>query len=117
MTDIEQKAVALVNEVARELGWDQTKEIYAEGYTRNEALFRAIEEHEAFRQKVSDAVERLFDAILLPDIFQDILSCFIIPAKPDPLVEAMKEVGLIPVADNLRSALDALGFEIREKGQ
>ena len=80
-----------------------------------EALCRAIEQHEDFAQEVSDAVERLFDAILLPDIFQDILSCFIIPAKPDPLVEAMKEVGLIPVADNLRSALDALGFEIREK--
>ena len=51
-----------------------------------EALCRAIEQHEDFKQEVSDAVERLFDAILLPDIFQDILSCFII-TKPDPLVE------------------------------
>ena len=117
MTEIERKALELVNEVShRHTDADTIYEVHMALDLRM-ALVLAVERHEAFRQKVSDAVERLFDAILLPDIFQDILSCFIIPAKPDPLVEAMKEVGLIPVADNLRSALDALGFEIREKGQ
>ena len=83
-----------------------------------EALCRAIEQHEDFAQEVSDAVERLFDAILLPDIFQDILSCFIIPAKPDPRVEALTKAGCgMPEidAEELRAALEACGLEIREK--
>lgn len=43
----------------------------------------------------------------------DMLSRFIIPApKPDLLVEAMKEIGVIPLAGNLRSALEARGLTI-----
>ena len=84
-----------------------------------EALCRAIEQHEDFAQEVSDAVERLFDAILLPDIFQDILSCFIIPApKPDPLVEVVKEVTWYDyeiTVKELRAALEARGLERRSK--
>ena len=49
------------------------------------------------------------------------LERFIIPApKPDPLVEAMADCGVDRFeswADQLRAALDARGFEIREKGQ
>ena len=117
MTDIEQKALALVNEVARELGWDETKVIFAEGYTRNEALFRAIEQHEAFRQEVSDAVIQAFpNTGLMPDC----LGKFIIPKpKPDPLVAALEGVTFDHYPPNdaktIRAALEARGLEIREK--
>lgn len=122
MTDIEKKALALVNEVARELGWGETKEILAAGYTRNEAIYRAIEQHEAFRREVSDAVEAYLkwsDECLFP--MWDGFDRFIIP-KPDPLVEIIGELDdgtwgetKAEYADRLRAALDALGFEIREK--
>ena len=52
---------------------------------------RAIEQHEAFRQEVSDAVEDLRRE--WPEVRSHIvsrLSVFII-AKPDPLVEAMRD--------------------------
>lgn len=95
----EEQALALVNEVARELGWGETKEIFAAGYTRNEALFRAIEQHEAFRQEVSDVAE---EVVQRQGKLQALLP-FILPApKPDPLVEVF---------------MDARGLEIREKGQ
>lgn len=54
-----------------------------------EAHARAIEQHEAFRQEVSDAVEKLSAAMLSPYV-DELLSRFII-AKPDPLVEALEE--------------------------
>lgn len=61
-------------------------------------------------------MERLFDAILLPDIFQDILSCFIIPAKPDPLVEAIAEAFKRKSGDseaiNLTQAIERRGGRI-----
>ena len=88
------------------------------------ALCRAIERHEAFRQEVSDA---------LYDYFGDehvecngrLSRFFIIPApKPDPLVEVLEEISgeggfdnYDHYAHNIRAALDALGLEIREKGQ
>ena len=125
VNDIEQKALALVNEVARELGWGEIKEIFAAGYTRNEALFRAIEQHEAFRQEVSDAVgDTLFmvethcDGEALALVSNRLLKFIIPKAKPDPLVEAMTAAfgeGYEQLeADNLRAMLDKLGFEIRE---
>ena len=87
-----------------------------------EALSRAIEQHEAFRQKVSDAVvlwrdsgeEDNFEVNGLAE--QDLLS-FIIPApKPDPLVELVKDLYLPDeYADRIRAALEACGLEIREK--
>jgi hypothetical protein len=120
MNDIEQKALALVNEVARELGWGEIKEIFAAGYTRNEALFRAIEKHEAFRQEVSDVMTYI--KALYPTLPRN-FNRFIIPKpKPDPLVEIIGEINDGPYvetkaeyADRLRAALDAAGFEIREK--
>ena len=126
MNDIEQKALALVNEVARELGWGETKEIFAAGYTRNEALFRAIEQREAakqeladFKQKVSDAAE-VYEEMGCPMAWEG-FEQFIIPKpKPDPLVDAAKMMGYFNTAANawaedVRAALDALGLEIREK--
>ena len=81
----------------------------------------AIEQHEVFKQEVSDVVYRSLMSIAkncVADAAGD-LSSFIIPKpKPDPLVEAWIEatgntVGMEP----LNAALEARGLEIRERGQ
>lgn len=78
----------------------------------NEAADR-IEQHEAFKQEVSDALWDYFRPYDSPLVFQR----FIIPQpKPDPLVGVMKYLDWSDkYADPIRAALDALGFEIREK--
>jgi len=122
---IEAKALALVNEVRTERGgkyihYTRLRRDHDEGH---EALYRAIEQHEAFKQDVSDAVEGYLDGPPIErHLIIDTLRNFIIPKpKPDPLVEAMTAAfgeGYEQLeADNLRDMLDALGFEIREKGQ
>ena len=73
-----------------------------------------IEQHEAFRQEVSD------ECIVLGFKPAPIgIGRFIIPAlKPDPLVSAMDKLewcNTDALAKDLRDTLDALGFEIREK--
>lgn len=84
-----------------------------------EALCRAIEQHEDFKQEVSDAVGHVIKNLGGHHWMQNHLSRFIIPAsKPDPLVELVKDLYLSDeYADRIRAALDALGLEIREKGQ
>jgi len=118
MTDdnIKQKVLALLNEVQAERGGHPYTSI-DRGFSKEEALCRAIEQHETYKQKVSDAVE---DAFGLQG--GHTLHRFIIPKpKPDPLVEVLDEIP--PVASTegyaayLRAGLDALGLEIREKGQ
>jgi hypothetical protein len=118
MNQIEQKALALVNEVRSEYP-------NAPDYTASHiALCRAIEQHEAFKQEVSDVVYRSLMSIAkncVADAAGD-LSSFIIPKpKPDPLVEIMEvlngEWTPDEYAKTIRAKLDALGFEIREKGQ
>lgn len=112
MTDIEQKALALVNEVAT------PGHVYDLGNLAQsrpfKALLRAIEQHEAFRQEVSDAVvaAKAYYEVPMYD-----LSAFII-AKPDPLVEAVAEcddakweTGAEYVAC-LRAAIEARGGKI-----
>jgi hypothetical protein len=90
-----------------------------------EALCRAIEQHEAFRQQVSDVVYKSLTSIVkgcAADAAGD-LSRFIIPKpKPDPLVEVLEEISgeggfdnFDHYAYNLHAALDARGWEIREK--
>jgi len=128
----EEQAVVLVNEVRRERGGTSYTE-----YTRlrrdhddaNEALCRAIEQHEAFKQEVSDAVEKAntpTEILCLCGRKNAVafirLDQFIIPKpKPDPLVEIMEvlngEWTPDEYAKTIRAKLDALGFEIREKGQ
>jgi hypothetical protein len=132
----EEQAVVLVNEVRRERGGTSYTE-----YTRlrrdhddaNEALCRAIEQHEAFKQEVSDAVEKAntpTEILCLCGRKNAVafirLDQFIIPKpKPDPLVEVIKAMQAEPTtyvtsevyANRINAALDALGFEIREKGQ
>jgi hypothetical protein len=71
-----------------------------------------------FRQEVSDAVGGFMLAFsngsnCLPSISHLIIR----KPKPDPLVVALKETygASLVDADALRAALDAAGFEIREK--
>ena len=124
MTDTRRKAQAMLND-ARDA--HVNPDDYLVGYT---ALCRAIEQHEAFRQEVSDAVE----AYLNPDnrIYSHTLNQFIIPKpKPDPLVEAAESAGVYDVdvkalteeiraaakhlAEEMRVGLEALGVEIGKK--
>jgi len=74
-----------------------------------------------FRQEVSDVVGQ---ALSFGDVEslrrKGVLSRFIIPKpKPDPLVAALEGVTFDHYppndAETIRAALDALGFEIREK--
>lgn len=80
------------------------------------AFKAAIEQHEAFRQEVSDAL--LSDGVF-PTGHK--LSRFIIPKpQPDPLVEVLhgedwQSVFEDEVSDKFRATLDKFGLEIREK--
>ena len=73
---------------------------------------RAIEQHEAFRQEVSDACMVGLDP-------KRYFARFII-AKPDPLVEALESLGLNKAdewAPDIRKALAARGLEVRKIGE
>ena len=109
MNDIEQKARDMVLEVLRESELPRELTPITREYWK--ALCRAIEQHEAFRQEVSDAL--LSDGVF-PEGHK--LSRFIIPApKHDPLVEAMADCGVDRFeswADQLRAALEARGLTI-----
>lgn len=112
MTNIEQKALVLLNEVQGSTFTSLTRDSSA-----IEALCRAIEQHEAFRQEVSDAVVEYTRGAHPQNLGQ-----FIIPKpKPDPLMAMAEGMGYYgndaeDLAEEIRAALDALGFEIREKG-
>jgi hypothetical protein len=87
MTDIRQKALTLVNEVRSPFSARQIENLDdVMSWEAVDALCRAIEQHEAFRQDVSDALEKRGFYIDDRD-----LGRFII-AKPDPLVEALHGV-------------------------
>jgi hypothetical protein len=141
MTDIEAKALALVNEIEREEGENELTTRIMRGLIMDEALCRAIEQHEAdkvahssqiyamhsriaqaeeqheaFKQKVSDAA-KVYNEVGAPMGWEG-FDRFIIP-KPDPLADVLADTfgaSLID-ADELRAALEARGLEIREKGQ
>jgi len=87
MTETEKKALALVNAVCAEWEVSPATEDEMDGSACFAALTRAIEQHEAFRQEVSDAVEKHKAGMYLQDTALD---RFITP-KPDPLVEAWLE--------------------------
>jgi len=118
MTNIEQKALELVNEVCAEWGVSPVKLAYINrDDIRHETLCRAIEQHERFRQEVSDAIHKHWGN--LPCEF----ARFII-TKPDPLVEAVKDIlnedslhEAEEFSDAIRAALAKRGLEIREKGE
>jgi hypothetical protein len=116
---IEQKALAIANEVRKEWGLEPLLSIeYAEDFADAAALCRAIEQHEAFKQEVSDKCSLVSQFYMNP-VALEILETLIIPApKPDPLVEVVNELDWADgYAAKLRAALEARGLEIREKGQ
>lgn len=134
MTDIEQKALALMNEVRTASGLD-TVHCINRDFIDHEALCHAIERHEATKQELSDFRQEVSDvASVCAQHFcenswtvgdrqdhVDMLSRLIIPKpKPDPLINVAKMLGYYNtaakhLAGDIRSALDAAGFEIREK--
>ena len=127
MTDIEKKALALLNECAGQEvygGWG-TFDPNQSPCTR--ALCRAIEQHEAFRQKVSDAVEAVFagyhDAPIPWVVMRGMLEPFIIPKPVDPLVEVLDKLGWSfddtgpDMANDLRAAMLARGYEFTKIGE
>jgi len=126
MTDIEAKALAMVNEVFVESGGSPID--YAALFGKSDivtfALCRAIEQHEAYKQKVSDALVDYFGEHLVAEDGGDTLASFVIfKPKPDPLVEVIAECDdgtwetKAEYANKFRAALEARGLEIREKGQ
>ena len=113
MTDIEKKALALVNEV-KSNGLIQSTPTYQDAFN---AICRAIEQHEAFKQEVSDAVTG-FDEYGTEAAWEK-LSRFIIP-KTDPVQDAIHELGKLSrsiSSDDLRAALAARGLEVRKIGE
>jgi hypothetical protein len=120
MTDIEARALALLNEQAGH-EYIHARDMADKSY-EVKALCRAIEQHEAFKQEVSDAVTALLDRFLGDGLSQGVINGHLhqfIIRKPDPLAEVLADTfgaSLID-ADELRAALEARGLEIREKGQ
>ena len=115
VNDITEKALALIKPGALcEVNFENISILAT-------ALTSAIEAHEATKQKVSDAVA---DAKFMIEahcdeeastLLNNRLSRFIIP---DPLVEVLEGLGCYDAetdAADLRAALDARGYEIREK--
>lgn len=89
MTEVEKKANALWDAVIRERNPTYTgrTEQNRDNFSRVEAMCRLIEEHEAFKREVSDAVEEaLRGNFVLPPILHN----FIIPKPVDPLVEVLQ---------------------------
>ena len=128
---IEEKALALVNEIEREEGENELTRRIMRGLIMDEALCRAIEQREAaeqeladckqeladFRQEVSDAVWDYYGGKHIPRT--SMFAKFAIP-KPDPLREIAEAWGLHNTVakswvEDLRATLEARGFEIREK--
>lgn len=92
MTDIEQKAMALLNES----GW---KGAYLKRAwnCRYEALCRAIEQHDAFRREVSDHMSDVVNKsrsgkYYTADALGEDLRRFIIPKPVDPVENVMRLV-------------------------
>lgn len=119
MTEIEKRALALVNEVLAEWGvLKNAVEIPKNSDAFARALFRAIEQHEAYKQEVSDAVEewhnRWVGAGESHSYFMSLFSRFIIQPV-DPLVDAFDAVwpGIDKaMVEALRTTLAARGGRI-----
>lgn len=112
MTDIEnrKKALALLNEVRAERGLPAQYGLPFYSNPFSEALCRAIEQHEAFREEVSDALREWG---VVEDGMK--LSRFII-AKPDPLVEAWREAWPNDPLEAAEKETQALRAAIAKRG-
>ena len=124
MTEIEQKALALVNQEWADRNVNNIPFSCLPTAIHKLVLLRAIEQHEAFRQEVSDAVKAVRHfGISTARLFQfDIIMSRFIITKPDPLLDVMSDLGwdsdvATDYAKDLRAALEVRGLEIREKGQ
>lgn len=120
MTDTKKKALALVNEVRAERRDPPMVGLSRDCFASQEALCRAIEQHEAFKQEVSDGLVayRSAASIQQRENIWDALTRFILP-NADPLVEAVIDVWPASCDEHvaeLRAALAARGLEIREVG-
>jgi hypothetical protein len=110
MNDIEAKALALVREVLAERDLSDKRAVRREVSPYTEALCRAIEQHEAFKQEVSKAMTYI--KALYPTLPTN-YDRFIIPKpKLDPLEEVFS---VSAVSGRINAALEARGLEIREK--
>ena len=123
MTDIKKKALELLDAVAKERGDADGWGFVNREDIRSEALCRAIEQHEAFRQEVSEFALGVkgYMASVKAMAWQSDCDEFILP-KTDPLVEAVNEAwgwrGPHPdVTENLRAAIEARGGRIVWEGE
>lgn len=118
MTEIEKQALALVNEEWAEERRDPTTIGMLENNFEFIALCRAIEREQAFRQEVSDAVEDMAQEKDVSSVIAGLRHFIIAKPKPDPLVEAMRDIEWHGTcegdAEALRAALAKRGLEIRE---
>jgi hypothetical protein len=80
MNEIEKKALALINQVEADRGFALSR-YNSKSDIAEEALCRAIEQHEAYKQRVSDALVDYFGEHLVAEDGGDALASFIIP-KP-----------------------------------
>lgn len=126
MDEIERKALAMINEVMPEdcLRMAMRPDEANQAITFK-ALCRAIEQHEAFRQEVSDAAVKATHTMAAGKLVEasGILAAFIIP-KPDPLVDAWLDAFPGNHIDDAReecakisAALAARGLEVRKIGE
>ena len=116
MNEITKKALALINQVEADRGFALSWYIN-ESDIAEEALCRAIEQHEAYKQEVSDALEEWFWRA------PPVLDRFIIPKSTvDPLAAALAECegvtkpgpGYDHDAKVIREALAKRGLKIVE---
>ena len=132
VNEIERKALAWINQVAVERGGNPVDSFDFELDVIGLALIRAIEQHEAFRQEVSDAVVKATHTMAAGKLVEasGILAAFILPKPVDPLVEAAQEVAENAArkmgieltaraveaewAEDLRAALTKRGLKIVE---
>jgi len=122
----EEQAVVLVNEVRAEREQELWKDV---GDRRGygivlEALCRALERHETYKQKVSDAVEKVIESCAVTSWGAAMLDPLIIPKpKPDPLMEVIETLDSYMWTDTkgyvecFHKALKDHGLEVREKGK
>ena len=123
MTDIEKKALALVNEVNAERNRPNWRYLERSEDLASEALCRAVEQHEAFRQVVNcEMLEYRKWCKSVGLQFPLLLERFII-AKSDPLAEVVAECdGTLfskqsDYVEALRAAIEARGGRIVWDGE
>lgn len=115
MDNIEKQALALINKVQADKGYAEKYYNLNRVYSPTEALYRAIESHEAFKKEVSDALKKVKE-IGLNHAQEYLIDTFIIPTPVEPLVELMNTLGYgRHKTDEIRVALAWCGLEITPK--